>query len=483
MSLTRLRGLAAPGLLGGGATLLRPKLRGDLLHDVLVVDQVPDLLLRLPADELLAPAAGDPVPGLFKPGEDLLLLQSSQAVPGLRGRMQGGGGRQHVLDHEIAGLGHDQIADTEALRKGFGEIEELLERQLLLDGEVGTVTRTSQAGLGVRLADGREISIDLAQYAALDYGYALTTYKSQGQTYDRVVVEADTRYAHLQDQRNSYVQITRARNEVKIYTDDREALREAAGILSVKYDTLDLKESLSQAVAMERRVRDQALGILPRQEAAVVTVRGEPQEEVWVSNQYLVATAGRSEILRSGVLEKMRKVEAELLSHRDLDLAEKRRVAEYLARKESVAIFDRYPQAEMVLAVALVKSGTRDLEAATTGFSGDYRKDSVRWFLDCEDGTKDRAIRAQRKLPGTRGAEPWARPFLRMAMDAISRAADPKTRTTPRPRLARLFELLQTPGFEQLPAIEQDFLIELVVCEEKGMVMTRRPPWDWNTVC
>ena len=140
-------------------------------------------------------------------------------------------------------------------------LENEYQRYDVRNGEVGTVTRTAEGGVGIRLADGREVSIDLRHYAAIDHGYALTTYKSQGQTYDRVVVEADTRFAHLQDQRNSYVQITRAREDVKIYTDDREALGEAASMSAVKHDTLDLNESLSHAVDMERRVSDEAMGI------------------------------------------------------------------------------------------------------------------------------------------------------------------------------------------------------------------------------
>lgn len=135
------------------------------------------------------------------------------------------------------------------------------------NGEVAVVTKTEEDSIGLRLADGRELAIDLSRYGALDYGYALTTYKSQGQTYDRVVVEADTTYAHLQDQRNSYVQITRAREDVTIYTDGRAALYEAAGVLSVKHDTLDAKESLAEAAAMELWVRQEVFGVgAPRQE-------------------------------------------------------------------------------------------------------------------------------------------------------------------------------------------------------------------------
>ena len=161
------------------------------------------------------------------------------------------------------------------------------------NGEVGTVTKTAEKTIGVRLEDGREIVIEVARYGALDYGYALTTYKSQGQTYDRVVVEADTRWAHLQDQRNSYVQITRAREEVKIYTDDREALKDVAGVLSVKQDTLDLKESLVQAAHMERKVREAALGLRAAKEAqAKITRAGVDAQRD--ARQILEAATGAS---------------------------------------------------------------------------------------------------------------------------------------------------------------------------------------------
>ncbi len=162
------------------------------------------------------------------------------------------------------------------------------------NGEVGVVTSTSKSGIAVRLSDGREVAIDLGYYAALDYGYALTTYKSQGQTYDRVIVEADTRYAHLQDQRNSYVQITRARNDVRIYTDDREALREAASILSEKRDTLDLNQSLSHAAFMERRVREEALGTRARQEAGAKILQAEANAAM-AAERLIGEVMGRSE--------------------------------------------------------------------------------------------------------------------------------------------------------------------------------------------
>lgn len=60
------------------------------------------------------------------------------------------------------------------------------------NGERGTVLGVENNGLRVKLEDQREIHVNTNKYKAIDYGYAMTTYKSQGQTYDRVVVEADT---------------------------------------------------------------------------------------------------------------------------------------------------------------------------------------------------------------------------------------------------------------------------------------------------
>jgi conjugative relaxase-like TrwC/TraI family protein len=161
------------------------------------------------------------------------------------------------------------------------------------NGDRGQVVKTGRDSVAVRLEDGRQVALDLERYSALDYGYALTTYKSQGQTYNKVVVEADTTAPYLQDQRNTYVQITRARDEVRIYTDDRAELRELAGVLNAKADTHELKVSLAEARRMEVRVQEAALGRRARQEAAakVAQVPTHP------------AAAGREEIRPVGICE------------------------------------------------------------------------------------------------------------------------------------------------------------------------------------
>ncbi len=268
------------------------------------------------------------------------------------------------------------------------------------NGDVGTVTKAAENTLGVRLEDGRELNLDLSRYGALDYGYSLTTYKSQGQTYDKVVVEADTTIPYLQDQRNSYVQITRARDDIRIFTDDKEQLHDVAGVLSVKQDTHDMDVSLTLAAEMERHVREQALAARAELEAKAKILQAEAaaqrdaETEVHIHNKaYLaeVADSAISNVLESGRLKQMKHVENELKARRDLSAGEKHRVAEYLNRKEGVAILQAYTGfPDRAIALGLVGSGTRDFEAATKGMKI-YEKNDLQHFIESQQGHgKDR---------------------------------------------------------------------------------------------
>jgi hypothetical protein len=158
----------------------------------------------------------------------------------------------------------DGVPHMEVRELAVGDVVTFLENEYrnydVRNGERGEVTKASGRSLAIRLEDGRSVDIDLREYSALDYGYALTTYKAQGQTYDRVIVEADTKEAQLQDQRNTYVQITRGRDDVRLFTDDKIALREAAEVLNFKVDTLEIAADFERTARMERRVYAEVFG-------------------------------------------------------------------------------------------------------------------------------------------------------------------------------------------------------------------------------
>jgi ATP-dependent exoDNAse (exonuclease V) alpha subunit len=62
--------------------------------------------------------------------------------------------------------------------------------------------------------------------AIADYGYAVTSHSSQGQTADRVLVQVDTEQAgeKLVNRRFAYVAVSRGRYDAQIYTNNRADL-------------------------------------------------------------------------------------------------------------------------------------------------------------------------------------------------------------------------------------------------------------------
>lgn len=71
------------------------------------------------------------------------------------------------------------------------------------------------------IASGNEqLSVNLTQYNAIDYGYAMTSHKAQGITVERVLVHLDSAQKQLNSRNAYYVDISRAKYEVKLYVDD-----------------------------------------------------------------------------------------------------------------------------------------------------------------------------------------------------------------------------------------------------------------------
>ncbi|MGA9723108.1 MAG: ATP-binding domain-containing protein, partial [Candidatus Binatus sp.] len=100
-----------------------------------------------------------------------------------------------------------------------------------------------------------------------DYGYASTSHSSQGATVDRVVVNIDTlRSIELVNRKQFYVSISRARDRVSIYTDDREALRHAVNRNREKSVALELaririQPQIKQGAEVQRRTISHHHGI------------------------------------------------------------------------------------------------------------------------------------------------------------------------------------------------------------------------------
>jgi conjugative relaxase-like TrwC/TraI family protein len=185
--------------------------------------------------------------------------------------------------HSLSRLDADGAKKEAKLELAVGDVVAFQKNEYreydVRNGDRGRITCKRGSLLTIDLESGRTLKLDLDKYSDLDYGYAMTTYKSQGLTFDKVVIDADTSLAVLQDQRNTYVQITRARLGVRIFTDDRTALRHQAGILNFKQDTMALKTTLAEAIAKERSVRGEVLAERARlKELARDAVASKTQE-------------------------------------------------------------------------------------------------------------------------------------------------------------------------------------------------------------
>ncbi len=92
--------------------------------------------------------------------------------------------------------------------------------------ELGTIVQLDERGeIAVHTDSGRLVEFQLKNHPHLDYGYAVTSHSSQGQTADRVLIHADTEESpHLVNSRMAYVAVSRGRYDAQIYTNDKAEL-------------------------------------------------------------------------------------------------------------------------------------------------------------------------------------------------------------------------------------------------------------------
>src|ERR1700682_476382 len=101
--------------------------------------------------------------------------------------------------------------------------------QHIANRELGTIEKIDDSGnLQLRLDSGRTVAFNVKENPHLDYGYAVTSHSSQGQTADRVLVHVNTEQAgeKLVNRRLAYVAVSRGRYDAQVYTNDKGQLAE-----------------------------------------------------------------------------------------------------------------------------------------------------------------------------------------------------------------------------------------------------------------
>lgn len=127
--------------------------------------------------------------------------------------------------------------------------------------ELGTIEQIDSGGnLQIHLDSGRDVDFNVREHPHLDYGYAVPSHSSQGLTADRVLVHVvDTEAAHenLVNARLGYVSVSRARDDLQIYTNDAASLSEALSGEISKASALDAEVSTGPSQSEEHAASSQ----------------------------------------------------------------------------------------------------------------------------------------------------------------------------------------------------------------------------------
>ena len=106
----------------------------------------------------------------------------------------------------------------------------------LANGQIGTITHLSGNLITVKIND-KKITFNTKEYNYIQHAYAITDFASQGKTTNRVIAVANSNTASFND---FYTQITRAKYEAHIITDNLEQLKIRAAQDSIKLNAMQM---------------------------------------------------------------------------------------------------------------------------------------------------------------------------------------------------------------------------------------------------
>ncbi len=179
----------------------------------------------------------------------------------------------------------------------------------LTNRQIGTIEQMQDGKIAIKFEGKKKqvVTFDQSEIRHIDYGYCLTSHSSQGETFDRVLVHADTQQrSTLLNERMAYVAISRARREAKIFTDDLDELPSVMERAFGKQSALEsfekrrpgmdlfslrtLKKSQRKAVEFEREHPQPTIQSEKRAPSTQISKKVEPVPEKSIDTQILKET-------------------------------------------------------------------------------------------------------------------------------------------------------------------------------------------------
>lgn len=304
----------------------------------------------------------------------------------IRDRLAAAGELRKGQKYTVTHTGKNGIEQEREIKISEGELITFTRNEYKIydirNGERAIVLQCDSKIIQVETEDKRVLEIDTEQYKSIDYGYAMTTYKAQGQTFDKVIVESDTRLAALADMRNQYVNITRARDSVKIYTDDKEELKELAEIKTYARDTISDQHSAEsktrQAEIKQRAARGEAMEPAqvkpterkpePARELSPEPARSKPAEQKQpvpeqiqeIKNKFVMEKVEGLDDYTKKYTDKMKALTAALDNSKEFTLEAKAQISAALNTKQGAKAILKYhdrPEAYTLYAGACLAEG------------------------------------------------------------------------------------------------------------------------------
>ena len=230
--LARNAGVAEGRLTRKGARDMRAAFR----KTVLVVDEG-SLASTVQARDLLRIAAAIRIPRVVLVGDSKQLDAVDAGKP--FAQLQAAGMKTAVMDEILRQKDADLKEAVRAslageIGRAFGKLRDRIRWTRndtglrLVNSDTAEVASVRGDRVAFRLGDGRmlELGRDDPQMRHLDHAWASTVHAFQGRTVDNVIAVMEANHPKLSTQKSFYVEISRARHNAELVTDDAKALRE-----------------------------------------------------------------------------------------------------------------------------------------------------------------------------------------------------------------------------------------------------------------
>lgn len=147
------------------------------------------------------------------------------------------------------------------------------------NGTLGTIEKIEENQFIVKIDTGETKQFFIDKYNDIDHSYAVTSYKAQGMTVEKVVADMSTK-GKIQDRNALYVDISRAKTKAIVYTDDKQKLEKQTLEFAHKITSKDFSAKI-QSMDRGNRIENNDRYHAPQPETTekiIEKMKQEPQK-------------------------------------------------------------------------------------------------------------------------------------------------------------------------------------------------------------